>query len=70
MHAYEKIRRMRDVRGLIFHRLVEPKQTSTSAWEWGMGFVRYGRIPPRPRPVYCRFVAISGQHYAPCLLVP
>jgi len=69
LRAYKKMGRMPDVRGLIFHRLVEPKQTSTSEWEWGMGFLRYGLEPPRPRPVYCRFVALSGQHYAPCLTV-
>lgn len=57
---------MPDVAGVIYHRVVEPRDTSTSPREHGFAWLRYGSPPLEPRPVYCRFVAAAGRRYPGC----
>jgi hypothetical protein len=68
--AIERIQKivdaMPDVAGVLYHRVVEPRDTSTSAREHGFAWLRYGSSPLQPRPVFCRFVLAAGRRYPGC----
>ncbi len=55
-----------DVAGVVYHRIVEPRDTSADAREHGYAWLRYGESPLEPRPVFCRFVASAGRAYPGC----
>jgi hypothetical protein len=61
---------MGDVSGVVFHRLIEPADTSGNEWELGVAWLRYDADrnppPPPPREVYCRFAAGAGHSYPGC----
>ena len=57
---------MPDVAGVIYHRVVEPRDTSNSLREHGYAWLRYGGAPLEPRPVFCRFVRAAGRAYPRC----
>jgi len=68
--AWRLLRKRRAVRAVVFHRLVEPRESVSDEWEWGMGWVRYaperaGGVPP-VRPVFCRFANRLGRGYPGC----
>ena len=64
--AYRRTMTMRDVRGIVVHRLVEPRETNEIEWELGMALTLYGANPPHPRVAYCRFVRLAGNNYPRC----
>jgi hypothetical protein len=55
-----------DVAGVIYHRVIEPRDTTDDPQEIGYAWLRHGRSPPEPRPVYCHFAARAGQPYPGC----
>jgi hypothetical protein len=55
-----------DVAGVMYHRVVEPRDTSTSEREHGYAWLEYGSAPLEPRPVFCRFVRTAGRSYPRC----
>jgi hypothetical protein len=65
---YRRAMTMGDVLGVVFHRLIEPADTSANEWELGVAWLRYDPDrdppPPPPREVYCRF-AIEARHSYP-----
>jgi hypothetical protein len=63
---HRRIEAMPDVAGVVYHRVVEPRDTSASAREHGYAWLRYGGSPLEPRPVYCRFVAAARRAYPGC----
>ena len=65
------VSRMNIVRGVVFHRLIQPKETSESEWQQGLAWTRYRPFwryprPIKPKPVFCRFSRRLGRHYDPC----
>ena len=57
---------MPDVAGVIYHRVVEPRDTSTSEREHGYAWLHYGGEPLEPRLVFCRFVRAAARSYPGC----
>lgn len=57
---------MPDVAGVLYHRVVEPRDTTANLREHGYAWLRYGGSPLEPRPVFCRFVAAAGRSYPAC----
>lgn len=55
-----------DVAGVVYHRIVEPRDTTRSAREHGYAWLRYGGSPLEPRRVYCKFVKKAGRRYEGC----
>lgn len=55
-----------DVAGVIYHRVIEPRDTTDDPLEIGYAWLRYGSTPPEPRPVYCRFARRAGNSYRGC----
>jgi hypothetical protein len=55
-----------DVAGVIYHRVIEPRDTTDDPREIGYAWLRHGRTPPEPRPVYCHFAARAGNSYSGC----
>lgn len=66
LRLYRRTMTMGDVRGVVFHRAIEPRDTSSNPMEWGYAWTRYGANPAAPRPVYCRFVAEADRSYPGC----
>jgi hypothetical protein len=66
VELYRRAMTMPDVAGVVFHRLIEPADTSTDEWELGAAWLRYGGDPQEPRIVYCRFAVAAGHHYPGC----
>ena len=66
MALYRRTMTMDDVVGVVFHRLIEPADTTGNLWELGAAFTRYGDSPPRPREAYCRFVDEANRSYPRC----
>ena len=66
LSAYRRLMTMDDVIGVVFHRLIEPADTTGNLFELGAGWLRYGGNPPSARAVYCRFVAEAGHTYPSC----
>jgi hypothetical protein len=57
--------------GVIFHRLIQPKETSNVRWQYGAAWTRYRPIedypdPIRPKPVFCAFAKRLGTGYSEC----
>jgi hypothetical protein len=68
--AWRSLSKRRAVRAVVFHRLVEPRESVSDEWEWGTGWVRYaperaGEAPP-VRPVFCLFAKRLGRGYPGC----
>lgn len=67
---YRRAMTMGDVLGVVFHRLVEPADTSQDEWELGVAWLRYDPDrdppPPPPREVYCRFAVEARHSYPGC----
>lgn len=63
---HRKIDAMDDVAGVVYHRLVEPLDTTDDPREHGYAWLRYGDSPLEPRRVYCRFVKRAGRSYDGC----
>lgn len=57
---------MPDVAGTVYHRIIEPKDTTKNRREYGYAWLRYGGSPLEPRQVYCRFVEHAGRSYRGC----
>jgi hypothetical protein len=55
-----------DVAGILYHRVIEPRDTTDDPKEIGYAWLRHGKTPPEPRPVYCHFAARAGNSYAGC----
>jgi hypothetical protein len=55
-----------DVAGVIYHRAIEPRDTTDDPTEHGYAWLRFGKSPPEPRPVYCHFAARAGNAYVGC----
>jgi hypothetical protein len=55
-----------DVAGAIYHRVIEPRDTTDDPQEIGYAWLRHGRTPPEPRPVFCHFAAEAGNPYPGC----
>ncbi len=66
LSMYRRVMTMPDVLGIVFHRLIEPADTTQNAFELGSGWLRYGSSPPAPRAVYCTFVREAGNTYPGC----
>lgn len=64
--AHRRMAAAPDVAGVLYHRVVEPRDTTDDAMEIGYAWLRHGRNPPEPRPVYCHFAALAGNSYAGC----
>jgi hypothetical protein len=57
---------MPDVAGVVYHRIIEPRDSSPDPREHGYAWLRYGGSPLEPRQVFCRFVARAGRSYPAC----
>jgi Cellulase (glycosyl hydrolase family 5) len=55
-----------DVAGVLYHRVIEPRDTTDDPREIGYAWLRHGKTPPEPRPVYCHFAARAGNSYGGC----
>lgn len=64
LRLYRRAITMRDVEGVVFHRLVEPSRAND--WELGSAWLRNGAPPLDPKPAYCTFVEQAGNSYRPC----
>jgi hypothetical protein len=68
--AIERIQRaiesMPDVHGVVYHRVIEPRDSTREPREHGYAWLRYGGYPLEPRPVFCRFAAAAGRSYPAC----
>lgn len=58
--------RMSDVAGVIYHRVIEPRDTTENVREHGYAWLRYGGSPLEPRRAFCAFVARAGRSYPAC----
>ncbi len=70
-HLWRLLSRMNIVRGVVFHRLIQPKETDDSEWQHGLAWTRYRPFarfprPIKPKPVFCRFSRRLGSRYEPC----
>ena len=61
-----QIEAMPDVAGVVYHRIIEPLDSTRNPREHGYAWLRFGDYPLRPRPVFCRFVAAAGRAYSRC----
>ena len=61
-----QIEAMPDVAGVVYHRIVEPLDSTGSEREHGYAWLRFGGYPLRPRAVFCRFAAAAGRPYTRC----
>jgi hypothetical protein len=63
---HEYVTGLPDVAGVIYHRVVEPRDSTQNPREHGYAWLRFGDSPLEPRPVFCRFVAYAGRGYPGC----
>jgi hypothetical protein len=54
------------VAGIVYHRVIEPRDTTDDPQEIGYAWLRHGRTPPEPRPVFCHFAARADRGYLGC----
>ena len=57
---------MRDVPMMLFHRLLDPSDSTADPNEIESSWLAPGAYPPAPRPVYCSFVTLLGGSYPGC----
>jgi hypothetical protein len=57
---------MPDVAGVVYHRVIEPRDSSRNPREHGYAWLRFGEHPLEARAVYCRFAAAAGHAYPGC----
>jgi len=57
---------MPDVAGVLYHRVVEPRDSTRNPREHGYAWLRFGDSPLAPRPVFCRFADAAGRGYPGC----
>ncbi|HEX6116735.1 MAG TPA: hypothetical protein VFY99_06505 [Solirubrobacterales bacterium] len=61
-----QVESMPDVAGVVYHRVIEPLDSTVNPREHGYAWLRFGGSPLRPRPVFCRFAAAAGHAYPGC----
>ena len=61
-----QIEAMPDVAGVVYHRVIEPLDSTRNPREHGYGWLRFGGSPLRARPVFCRFAEAAGRAYPGC----
>jgi hypothetical protein len=61
-----QIEAMPDVAGVVYHRVIEPRDSTLNPREYGYAWLRFGGYPLRPRPVFCRFAAMARRAYPGC----
>ena len=64
--VYKQVSRMRDVPMMLFHRLLDPSDSTADPNEIESSWLAPGAYPPAPRPVYCSFVTLLGGSYPGC----
>jgi hypothetical protein len=64
IHAH--IGSLPDVAGVVYHRVIEPLDSTRNPREHGYAWLRFGDHPLRPRPVFCRFATAAGRSYSRC----
>ena len=57
---------MPDVAGVIYHRAVEPRDSTRNPREHGYAWLRFGDSPLEPRRVFCHFANAAGRAYPRC----
>jgi hypothetical protein len=62
--AHRRLGAAPDVAGVLYHRVVEPRDTTDDALEIGYAWLRHGGRPAEPRPVYCHFAELAGDRRA------
>ena len=69
LRLYKRLTTMPDVIGVVFHRLIEPRDSNPNPVEQGYAWLRFDTAPLEPKPVYCAFAERAGNLYPPCLSV-
>lgn len=69
--VWRNLDRRRIFEGLVFHRLIQPKETSEVPWQYGAAWTRYRPLddypdPIKPKLVFCHFSNRLGTGYEPC----
>ncbi len=57
---------MPDVAGVVYHRVIEPRDSSRNPREHGYAWLRFGEHPLEARTVFCRFAAAAEHAYPGC----
>jgi len=57
---------MPDVAVVLYHRVIEPRDSTRNPREHGYAWLRFGGSPLEPPPVFCHFAAAAGRGYPGC----
>jgi hypothetical protein len=57
---------MPDVAGVVYHRVIEPRDSTRDPREHGYAWLRFGVHPLEPRRVFCRFAELARRPYPDC----